>query len=381
MDCCCCKGKVENVSKLKGLLTLGQSAWLDYIKRTMFSNGEMEQVLADGVMGMTSNPAIFEAAIAKSADYDAEIKELAAKGLNVQEIYERLVVKDIQMAADAFKPVYDATNGVDGFVSLEVSPLLSNDAEGTVKEGLRLFETVGRPNVMIKVPATEAGYKAVEDLTALGVNVNATLIFGLEHYRRTALAYINGLEKLAANGPAAKNGAAINKIASVASFFVSRVDSAVDKLLEAQDRKDLCGKVAIANSRLAYAMSAQIFTGSRWQELAGKGARIQRLLWASTSTKNPAYPDTLYVDELIGHDTVNTIPPATLTAFMDHGTLAETITKDIAQAQKDVDVLETLGIDLDEITEKLQADGVKAFEDSFISLEKSIETKRAAIAG
>lgn len=380
MDCCCCKGKVENGSKLKGLLALGQSAWLDYIKRTMFDSGEMEKVLADGVMGMTSNPAIFEAAIAKSADYDAEIKELAAQGLNVQEIYERLVVKDIQMAADAFKPVYDATSGVDGFVSLEVSPLLSNDAEGTVKEGLRLFETVGRANVMIKVPATEAGYQAVEDLTALGVNVNATLIFGLEHYRRMALAYINGLEKLAANGPSAKNGAAIDKIASVASFFVSRVDSAVDKLLEAKDRKYLCGKVAIANSRLAYEMSGKIFTGARWQALAEKGARIQRLLWASTSTKNPAYPDTLYVDELIGKDTVNTIPPATLTAFMDHGTLKETITKDVAQAQKDVDILATLDIDLDEITTKLQDDGVKAFEDSFISLENSIETKRAAIA-
>lgn len=379
MDCCC-KGKVAEASKLKGLLALGQSAWLDYIKRTMFGNGEIEKVLADGVMGMTSNPAIFEAAIAKSADYDAEIKELAAQGLNVQEIYERLVVKDIQMAADAFKPVYDATNSVDGFVSLEVSPLLSNDAEGTVKEGLRLFETVGRVNVMIKVPATEAGYQAIEDLTALGVNVNATLIFGLEHYRRTALAYINGLEKLAANGPTAKNGAAVDKIASVASFFVSRVDSAVDKLLEAQGRQALCGKVAIANSRLAYAMSAKIFTGARWQALADKGARIQRLLWASTSTKNPAYPDTLYVDELIGKDTVNTIPPATLTAFMDHGALAETITKDVAQAQKDVDILATLGIDLDEITTKLQDDGVKAFEDSFISLEKSIETKRAAIA-
>lgn len=380
MDCCC-KGKVENVSKLKGLLALGQSAWLDYIKRTMFDTGEMEKIIADGVMGMTSNPAIFEAAIAKSSDYDDEIKALAAQGLNVREIYENLVVKDIQMAADAFKATYEASNYVDGYVSLEVSPLLSNDAEGTVKEGVRLFETVGRPNVMIKVPATAAGYKAIEDLTALGVNVNATLIFSLEHYRRTALAYINGLEKLAANGPGVKNGASAATVASVASFFVSRVDSAVDKILAAQNRNDLCGKAAIANSRLAYAMSGQIFTGERWQALTARGARSQRLLWASTSTKNPAYPDTLYVDELIGKNTVNTIPPATLAAFMDHGNLGETITKDVAQAQKDVDILATLNINLDEITATLQADGVKAFEDSFISLENSIAAKRAAIAG
>lgn len=379
MDCCC-KGKTVAESKLKGLLDLGQSAWLDYIKRTMFDSGEMDKVLADGVMGMTSNPAIFEAAIAKSTDYDAEIKELAGQGLNVREIYERLVVQDIQMAADAFLPIYEASLGLDGFVSLEVSPLLANDAEGTVKDGLRLFTTVNRPNIMIKVPATAAGYTAIEDLTARGVNVNATLIFGLEHYRRTALAYINGLEKLAESGPAVKNGAGVDKIASVASFFVSRVDSAVDKLLEAQGRADLCGKTAIANSRLAYAMSGKIFTGARWQSLADKGARIQRLLWASTSTKNPAYADTLYVDELIGKNTVNTIPPATLAAFMDHGVPAETITKDVAQAQKDVDALAALGIDLDEITAKLQADGVQAFEDSFISLENSITAKRAAIA-
>lgn len=376
MGCCC-----DKESKLKGLLALGQSAWLDYIKRTMFSDGEMEQRLADGVMGMTSNPAIFEAAIAKSADYDDEIKALAARGLNVNDIYESLVIKDIQMAADAFAPVYEASDYVDGFVSLEVSPLLSNDAEGTVKEGRRLFEAVGRPNTMIKVPATAAGYQAVGELIALGVNVNATLIFGLEHYRQTALAYINGLERLAAEGPQAKGGQDVERIASVASFFVSRVDSAVDKLLEAQGRADLCGKVAIANSRLAYEMAGKLFTGARWNKLRDKGCRIQRLLWASTSTKNPAYPDTLYVDELIGRDTVNTIPPATLAAFMDHGNLAETITKDLGQAKKDVEALKPLGIDLDAVTTKLQDDGVKAFEDSFVTLMHSIETKRAAISG
>lgn len=373
MGCC------DKESRLKGLLALGQSAWLDYIKRTMFTDGEMERILQDGVRGITSNPAIFEAAIAKSNDYDDEIRALAAKGLGVNDIYEALVIRDIQMAADAFKPVFAESDGIDGYVSLEVSPKRANDAVGTVQEGRRLFETVGRPNVMIKVPATEAGYQAIEDLTALGINVNATLIFGLEHYRRTAIAYINGLEKLAANGPAAKGGRTAAQVASVASFFVSRVDSALDKLLETK-APELCGKIAIANSRLAYAMSAKIFTGSRWDALAAKGAHLQRLLWASTSTKNPAYPDTLYVDELIGKNTVNTIPPATLTAFMKHGNLAETISKNTAQAEKDVAALKALDIDLDEITTKLQDDGVKAFADSFVSLEKSIETKRAAIA-
>lgn len=371
----CCKE-----SKLKGLLALGQSAWLDYIKRTMFSDGEMERILKDGVMGITSNPAIFEAAIAKSNDYDDEIRALAAKGLGVNDIYEALVIRDIQLAADAFKPVFAASEGIDGYVSLEVSPRLANDAMGTVREGRRLYETVGRSNVMIKVPATEAGYQSIEDLTALGVNVNATLIFGLEHYRRTAIAYINGLEKLAETGPVAKGGRSVAQVASVASFFVSRVDTAVDKLLAAKGATELCGKTAIANSRLAYDMSAKIFAGSRWEALSAKGARIQRLLWASTSTKNPAYSDTLYVDELIGKNTVNTIPPATLTAFMEHGTLSETIVKDLAQAEKDINALKTLDIDLDEITTKLQDDGVRAFADSFVSLEQSIETKRAAIA-
>jgi len=363
------------MSKLIELEKIGQSIWLDYIQRSMITSGELKRLIDKGLRGVTSNPAIFEKAIAGSKDYDDDIKQLIKADHSLKQIYETLALKDIALAADQLRGVYDACNGKDGFVSLEVSPLLAYKTEETIAEAKRLFESVGRPNVMIKVPATAAGLPAITELIGCGVNVNVTLIFSLENYKAVAAAYQAGLEKLAKTGPAVTGGHPIDKVASVASFFVSRVDSAVDKELEAIGNSELAGKIAIANSKMAYAEYQGILQQSRWQELAAKGARAQRVLWASTSTKNPAYPDNQYVDELIGPDTVNTLPPPTLESFIDHGRVAETLTQGLPEAEDQVVKLADLGIDLKAITQKLQDDGVIAFAEPFAKLLESIAEK------
>ena len=362
--------------ELSELAQFGQSIWFDFIRRSLITSGELKALVDKGVRGVTSNPAIFAKAIAGSDDYDGAMQELIKADKSVEAIYEDLAIKDIQMAADVLAPVYEATNAVDGYVSLEVSPFLANDTEQTVAEAKRLFETVGRPNVMIKIPATPAGLPAITAAIAAGVNVNVTLIFSLENYKQVAEAYIAGLEQLAQNGPSAKGGHGVDRVASVASFFVSRVDSAVDKLLAEAGNTTLQGKIAVANSKVAYAQFNEIIAGPRWQALAAKGARPQRVLWASTSTKNPDYPDTLYVDELIGPDTVNTLPPATLDDFLDHGRAAQTLSGDLSEAQDQIAQLADLGIDLDAVTRKLQDDGVAAFAKPFEALLESISEKR-----
>ena len=363
------------MSKLLELEKMGQSIWLDYIQRSLITSGELKQMVDKGLRGVTSNPAIFEKAIAGSNDYDDDLKQLIKTDRSIEQIYEALAIKDIELATDTLRGVYDSSNGKDGYVSLEVSPELAYETEKTIAEARRLFETVNRPNVLIKVPATPAGLPAITELIGSGVNVNVTLIFGLENYKAVAAAYQAGLEKLAETGPAVKGGHPVDKVASVASFFVSRVDTAVDKELEAIGNTELAGKIAVANSKIAYVVYKNILKQSRWQQLADKGAHGQRVLWASTSTKNPAYPDNLYVDELIGPDTVNTLPPATLESFMDHGRVAETLTRGLPEAQSQVATLADLGVDLNAITQKLQDDGVVAFARPFAKLLESIAEK------
>ena len=367
------------MSKLIELEKMGQSIWLDYIQRSMITSGELKKLVDKGLKGITSNPAIFEKAIAGSNDYDDDLKQLIKTDRSIEQIYEALAFKDITLAADTLRGVYDSTNGKDGYVSLEVSPEFAYETEKTIVEVRRLFENVNRPNVMIKVPATPAGLPAITASIASGVNVNVTLIFSLENYKAVAAAYQAGLEKLAESGPVVKGGHSVDKVASVASFFVSRVDTAVDKELDAIGNRELAGKIAVANSKLAYAEYKSIIQQPRWQELANKGARVQRVLWASTSTKNPAHPDNLYVDELIGPDTVNTLPPSTLKSFMDHGRIAETLTGSLQEAQSQVSKLATLGIDLNAVTQKLQEDGVVAFAKPFAKLLESIGEKCKAL--
>ena len=363
------------MSKLIELEKMGQSIWLDYIQRSLLNSGDLKQMVDFGLRGVTSNPAIFEKAIAGSNDYDDDLKQLVNTDGSIEQIYEALAIKDITLATDTLRGVYKSTNGKDGYVSLEVSPELAYETDKTVAEAKRLFETVNRPNVMIKVPATKEGLPAITELIGCGVNVNVTLIFSLQNYKAVAEAYQAGLEHLSANGPDVLGGHAIDRVASVASFFVSRVDTAVDKELEKVGNTELLGKIAVANSKIAYAEYKNIIQQPRWQQLAAQGAQVQRVLWASTSTKNPAYPDNLYVDELIGPDTVNTLPPATLDSFMDHGRVAETLSRGLEEARRQVAQLADLGIDLDAVTHKLQDDGVVAFAKPFAKLLESIAEK------
>lgn len=363
------------MSRLEELAALGQAIWYDDIRRSYLEpGGELDRLIGLGVRGVTSNPTIFEKAIAGSSDYDRDLERLAARGAGVEEIYEALVLDDIGRAADRFLPVHERTGGQDGYVSLEVSPTLARDTAGTVAEARRLYAALGRPNVMIKVPATPEGIPAVETLIAEGVNVNVTLIFSLAQYDAVAGAYQNGIaRRLIAGGDAAG-------VASVASFFVSRVDAAVDPALAGVGAEDLLGTVAVDNAVVAYARFLELFRGEPWNRLARAGARVQRPLWASTGTKNPDYPDTLYVDRLIGPDTVNTVPPATLRAFLDHGGVARTIDRDPEGARVRLARLEGLGVDLDAVTRKLQDDGVAAFAKSFTDLMGAIAAKRERFA-
>ena len=362
------------MNPLKQLEEQGQSIWLDYIRRNLLSSGGLERLVdEDGIRGVTSNPTIFEKAIAGSTDYDEALRQLLAKDsqFDAGKLYEALVIEDIRMTADVLRPVYDATHGDDGYVSLEVSPHLAHNTEGTIAEAKRLRAAVDRPNLMIKVPATPAGIPAIEQLIAEGVNVNITLMFSMAHYEAVARAYINGLQR--ASNPGA--------VASVASFFVSRVDTMVDKQLEAvgtAEAKALLGKIAIANSKVVYRRFLEIFHGEGFASLRQRGARVQRPLWASTGTKNPAYSDVLYVENLIGPETVNTLPPDTINAFRDHGKArGATVKEGVDGAEADLARLASLGIDLNAITQKLQEDGVAAFADSFDQLMAALAKKRS----
>ncbi|MGB3716583.1 MAG: bifunctional transaldolase/phosoglucose isomerase [Candidatus Promineifilaceae bacterium] len=364
------------MTKLHDLASLGQSVWLDYIRRAFITSGEMQKMIEAGITGMTSNPAIFEQAIAGSDDYDPELRQLAAGDKSTIEIYERLAIDDVQRAADLLRPVYERTGCADGYISLEVNPELAYDSQGTITEARRLFATLDRPNVMIKVPATEAGIQAIETLIGEGINVNVTLMFSLAHYDSVAEAYIRGLERFSGRG------GDLSRVSSVASFFLSRIDSAVDVKLDAigtPETLSLRGKIAIANAKVTYQRFLETFSGPRWENLAGMGARSQRVLWASTSTKNPAYPDTMYVDELIGPDSVNTIPPATLQAFMEHGTPAVTVTEDVDIAETQLASLSNVGLSLDEVTDDLQTEGVEKFVKPFASLLTTIDDKVAGL--
>jgi len=366
------------MNPLRQLAEQGQSIWLDYIRRSLIRSGELKKLIEeDGLRGMTSNPTIFDKAISGSTDYDMALRALLADNAQApaEELYERLAIEDIQMAADVLRSVYDETHGDDGYVSLEVSPYLAHDTERTIKEAQRLRSAVDRPNVMIKVPATPAGVPAIEELIATGINVNVTLMFSMSHYEAVARAYIKGLERCGNPG----------QVASVASFFVSRVDTMVDKALEASgnpEAKALEGKIAIANSKLVYRRFMEIFHGEGFATLRQRGARVQRPLWASTSTKNPAYSDILYVENLIGPETVNTMPPETIEAFRDHGKVpGPTVKQDSERAEAEITRLSEFGIDFNAITEKLQEDGVKAFAASFDQLIAGLEKKRQAMIG
>jgi len=365
---------------LKDLLQYGQSVWLDYIRRNLITSGELKRLVdEDGLRGMTSNPSIFEKAIAASTDYSDLLQSLKSRtDLDAKGRFEILAIRDIQDAADILRPVYDSSKRRDGYVSLEVSPYLARETQDTIAEARRLWKEVNRENVMIKVPGTTEGIPAFQQLISEGININVTLLFSREVYKRVAEAYIAGLEKAAAAGRD------LSRIASVASFFISRIDNAVDAVVEARIKaskdpreteqlKSVLGKVAIANAKLTYESYLQIFGGDRWNKLAAKGAQTQRLLWASTSTKNPKYSDVLYVEELIGRDTVNTIPPATFDAFRDHGHPRESLTENLDAAMKTMQTVANLNISMDEITDKLTDDGVRLFEDAFDKLLAAVE--------
>lgn len=378
-------GQGEN--PLKQLLRFGQSVWLDYIRRDLFATGELARLIEeDGLRGMTSNPTIFEKAIAHSQDYLPALQELTQrKDLDEKGIYEQIAIRDIQDAADVLRHVYDETKRRDGYVSLEVSPLLAHKSQETIDEAARLWKTVARENVMIKVPGTAEGIPAIRELLGRGINVNVTLLFAQEVYERIAETYIAGLEDYV------KKGGDPSKLSSVASFFVSRIDTLVDNKindllqspsagLDADLARSLQGKVAIANAKLAYETYKKVFSGPRWQALKDRGAVTQRVLWASTGTKNPAYSDVLYVDELIGPDTVNTMPPATIDAFRDHGKPRASLEEDVDGAKRTMADLARIGISMKAVTDKLTEDGVKLFADAFNQLLAAVDQRAKHVA-
>ena len=366
-------------SALWGLRDLGQSPWYDQISREMLDSGELAALRDRGIAGVTSNPSIFQNAVAGSSAYDAVILEQAREGLGPEAIYEKLAVQDIQDACDVLRPVYDNTEGADGFVSLEVSPHLANQTQGTIENARRLWALVDRPNLMVKVPGTSAGIPAINTLLREGLNINVTLLFSLRAYEDVARTFVDALEARKASGGAVSN------VASVASFFVSRVDSAADSRIQKRmesgqaDLLDLCGNIAVANAIAAYDLYLDVFSGKRWDLLASAGARTQRCLWASTSTKNPAYSDILYVEELIAPYTVNTMPPATVLAWEDHGRARPSLEENIERAHKDLARLDAIGISMTEITDELLVAGVKAFADSYDALLEDIASKASTL--
>jgi len=367
------------------LKKLGQSVWYDNLNRELIVSSRLRRMVEeDGVCGGTSNPSIFEKAVASGDVYDESLRELAGQGKDVAAIYDGLTVTDVQQSADVFRRVYDDTASADGYASLEVPPDLANDTQASIEAARRLFAALDRPNVMIKIPGTQAGLPAIEQCLSEGINVNITLLFGVDNYEQVAWAYVSALEKrLTAGQP-------IDRIASVASFFVSRVDTLTDEKLEEKiaaaasdaQRKELgslLGKAAVANAKIAYAKYKEIFSGPRWRALASKGARVQRCLWASTSTKNPAYRDVVYAEELIGPDTVNTLPQNTLDAFREHGRAAATLEAGLDDARETIQRIERAGIDFKAVTDELQVQGVKLFCDSFDKALETIRDKRDAL--
>jgi transaldolase len=362
---------------LRDLGRFGQSVWLDFIRRSLLSSGELALLVEqDGVAGVTSNPTIFDKAMAGGTDYDDQLRRVTAADptISTDALFEVMALDDIRSAADILRAVFDRTDGADGFVSHEVAASLAGDTAGTIAEARRLWAAIGRPNVMIKVPATAAGIPAVEQLTAEGINVNITLMFSLEHYEQVAQAYIRGLERCATP----------TRVASVASFFVSRVDTAVDKALEkigTPQALALRGRIAVANSKIVYRRFQEVFHGAPFAELRRRGCKVQRPLWASTSTKNPAYRDVLYVEELIGPDTVNTMPPETVKAFREHGQVKVTVDEDLDGARAALKQLAALGIDLGAVAAKLQVDGVASFGKSYDELIASLGSKRKQLQG
>jgi transaldolase len=370
------------MNRIQKLHDVGQSLWYDNIQRRLLENGELAGMIERGdIRGVTSNPSIFNNAIGKSQDYDDSLMPLARSGSSAEEIFYQLAIEDIRAAADLFQPLYTATQGGDGYVSLEVSPYLAHDTAGTLAEAKRLWQAVDRKNLMVKIPATKAGIAAIRDAIAAGINVNVTLIFSLERYSEVMEAYLQGLEQRL------EQGEPVGTIASVASFFVSRVDSKIDARLEkmaqaqgaeAEKAKQLLGKAAIANARLAYALFQDVFGSERFNRLKAQNARLQRPLWASTSTKNPDYRDVMYVEELIGPDTVNTVPPQTLDAFRDHGEVRLSIGENLDEMRQALADLEILGISMDEVTDQLEEEGVKAFADAYTALLATISERREA---
>lgn len=366
------------------LESFGQSIWMDFIRRGMITSGELQQLIEkDGISGITSNPSIFEKAIVESHDYDEAIRSLTLKGMTSDEIYQALTVEDIQNVADLLRPTYDRTNGQDGFVSLEVSPRLAHDTVGSIEEARQLRSLVDRPNAMIKVPATLEGIPAIQQLIGEGINVNITLLFGLPRYKQIADAYIIGLETLATKGGNLK------QVASVASFFLSRIDVNLDPLLEkkilgggpqAKIAARLHGQVAIASAKVAYQIYNEIFSSDRFRKLTKIGARAQRLLWASTSTKNPVYRDTKYIEPLIGTDTINTLPVETLNAYRDHGHPEKSLDQNVSEAHQILNDLPSLGFDLNAVTQQLEQEGVDKFNTAFDRLLFSLKEKQVAIS-
>lgn len=377
------------MNPLQALGESGQSVWLDYIQRKLLATGELRRLVEeDGVTGVTSNPAIFEKAVADSDDYDDVTARMGREGsADPKAVYEAIAMRDIREAADVLRSVYRETGGRDGYVSLEVSPHLAHDTEGTVAEARRLWDSVSRDNLLIKVPGTQEGVPAIERLIGEGISVNVTLLFAREAYEQVAQAYLRGLAKAAADG------LDLGRIASVASFFISRIDTLADQRIEARIEaadeagrerlRELMGKAAIANAKLTYRRYREIMQGEGWQALAGRGARPQRLLWASTSTKNPDYRDVLYVEELVGEDTVNTVPPATLDAFRDHGKVRKSLEEDVEGASETLAALERAGVSMREVTDRLLEDGVRLFSEAFDKLLATIEEecRKAADTG
>lgn len=362
----------ETLNSIQELGRLGQSVWYDNMYRSLITSGELERLVGMGVTGLTSNPTIFQKAISSGSEYDDSLVKHASRGLNPEQLFEALATEDIRAAADILRPVYERSGGSDGFASLEVSPRLAHDTDGTIEAALRLFGALDRPNVMIKVPATPEGIPAIRELIGEGVNVNVTLIFSLGMYSRVREAYVGGLEDLE------DAGGNLDAVSSVASFFVSRVDTAVDGLIEQHDGDlgSLMGRAAVANAKIAYQDFKKTFGTDRFGALASKGAWVQKPLWASTSTKNPLYNDVLYVETLVGADTVNTMPDATLEAFLDHGKASNSIEVDVEESRAVIYQLEKAGISMDAVTTNLMHEGVKAFADSFELLLGDIEAKR-----
>ncbi len=374
---------VQQIPKLAALLEHGQSIWLDYITRSLVQNGDLQRLIAqDGLRGMTSNPTIFQKAIARSSSYDEQIMTMTRSGTDVASTFEELAIPDVQAACDLFLPLYQQTEAQDGFVSIEISPYLANNPDQTIIEARRLWHMVSRPNVMIKVPGTATVIPAIEQLLQEGININVTLLFSIHRHEQVMQSYINALEQRI------KYGMPINQIASVASFFVSRVDTLVDQLLEEriheagsdpsrqQHLASLRGKTAIANAKVAYAHFQEIFSSAQFHHLARQGARVQRVLWASTSTKNPDYSDVYYVEELIGPDTINSMPPDTMEALLDHGHIQRTVDTGINEALATLAMLDEVGIDYVAMTHQLEQEGITKFADSYDGIVAAIEQKR-----